>query len=253
MNKLFTFENIVNFRDLSGLKTRDNAVVKAGRVYRSALLDFATTNDLDTLMTLAPDVVVDFRMDGEKQGEAIKLVLDSIDYQAKPIDVGNFFSPDQIAELSRLKPADIDALFVKMYQAFPERGQSQFKAVFNALMDNERVIYHCSAGKDRTGVMSYFILSVLGVAYDDIMSNYLQSNLHAEDLHQLFAAHRQKNPTGFEITEDLEKIFQKVRYVETDYLNALDKRLNDEFGGVNAYVEKVLGVNTETLKRRLLE
>ncbi|HIW07363.1 MAG TPA: tyrosine-protein phosphatase [Candidatus Ignatzschineria merdigallinarum] len=252
MSKTITFEKIVNFRDLAGLKTRDNLIVKEGHAYRSALLDFATPNDLDNLASLAPDVVVDFRMDGEKQAEAIKLLLDSINYQPKPINVGNFFSDDQVLALEKLQASDIDGLFIKMYREFPQQGKLQFKTVFNALLDNERVIYHCSAGKDRTGVMTYLILSALGVHYDDIMENYLLSNQYAESLHELFANHRAANGQDSKMSEELAKVFQKVRYVDASYLDALDQLLKREYGGVETYLEKELLVDIPALKSQLL-
>lgn len=252
MSKTITFEKIVNFRDLAGLKTRDNLIVKEGHAYRSALLDFATADDLDHLASLAPDVVVDFRMDGEKQGEAMKLVLDSISYQPNPINVGNFFSDDQVLALETLKSTDIDALFIKMYQEFPVQGKMQFKAVFNALLDNERVIYHCSAGKDRTGVMSYLILSALGVHYDDIMENYLQSNQYADALHQLFVNHRAAREGDAKMSEEIAKVFQKVRYVDASYLDALDQLLTANYGGVTTYLQKELLLDIPALQSRLL-
>lgn len=252
MSRTFNFEKIVNFRSLSGLSTRDNAEITDGHIFRSALLDFATPDDMDLLTSIAPDVVVDFRMSGEKQGEAIKLILNSLDYQEMPIDVGNFFSPDQIEAIGRLKPSDIDDLFVQMYQQIPVAGEKQFKAVFDAIMQNERVIYHCSAGKDRTGVMSYLILSALNVSYDDIMANYLESNNYAEPLHQLFADHRGDKFMGVEMSDDLEKVFQKVRYVEPQYLDSLDKTLTENYGGTLSYIQNVLQVDVELLKQRLL-
>ena len=252
MSKTFTFEKIVNFRDLAGLKTQDNAIVKEGRVYRSALLDFATSNDLDSLASIAPDVVVDFRTEGEKQGEVIQLALDSINYQPKPINVGNFFSDDKVSALEALKASDIDALFIKMYQEFPIQGKLQFKTVFDALLGNERTIYHCSAGKDRTGAMSYLILSALGVHYDDIMENYLQSNQYADSLHALFVSHRASSGKNTQMSEELAKVFKKVRYVDVTYLDALDRLLMNEYGGVISYIEKELSVDISALKARLL-
>lgn len=254
MSRAFNFEKIVNFRGLSGLRTRDNAAIKEGRVYRSALLDFATPEDMDLLVNLAPDVVVDFRTEGEKQIERMKLVLTSIDYQEMPIEVGNFFSADQVAMLERLKPSDLDDLFVKMYQEFPIQGQMQFKAVFDAVTDNEKVIYHCSAGKDRTGVMSYLLLSALDVSYDDIMANYLESNLYAEPLHQLFSENRGEGKfMGRDITPELEKVFYKIRHVEPAYLDSLDKVMVAHYGGVLGYIDNVLKVDRERLKALLLD
>ena len=253
MGQLFNFEKIVNFRSFTGLKTAENAEIREGRIYRSALLDFATSSDMDLLQSLAPDVVIDFRLEGEKQGEGVKLALDSISYQAKPIDVGNFFSPDQIAALGQFKSEDISSLFEKMYQEFPSCGAVQFKTVFDAILANERVVYHCSAGKDRTGVMSYLILSVLGVPYDDIMENYLESNRYAEALHQLFREHRSIMMPHLTISGELEALFKKIRYVTPEYLDVLDKTLVENYGGVIPYVKKVLKVDVEQLKKVLLK
>lgn len=253
MSRAFNFEKIVNFRSLAGIRTRENAEIKAEHIYRSALLDFATPDDMDLLVDLAPDVVIDFRTDGEKQTELIKMMLTSIDYQARSIEVGNFFSKDQIEMLGQLKADDLDALFIKMYQEFPICGQSQFKAVFDAIADNERVIYHCSAGKDRTGVMSYLILSALDVPYDDIMENYLESNLYAEPLHQLFSENRDDDKLmGIIMTPELEKVFHKIRYVAPAYLDSLNKMMVTEHGGVQGYIDNVLKVDREKLKARLL-
>lgn len=252
MSDTLSFEKIVNFRSLGGLKTQDNAEIVENKIYRSALLDFATETDMNQLMSIAPDVVVDFRMDGEKVAESMKLTLSDIDYQPMPINVGNFFSSDQMSALAKLQPADIDALFIKMYQQLPTSAQTQFKAVFNAILRNERVIYHCSAGKDRTGIMSYLILSVLGVSYDDIMANYLESNTYAKSLHQLFSTHRNKKLEGLEMTADLEAVFEKVQYVEPIYLDSLNDLFKAEYGGPNRYVEQVLGIDIDLFRKRLL-
>ncbi len=253
MDSAINFENIVNFRSFSEIKTSNNSAIKADSVYRSALLDFATPQDLDQLINIAPDVVFDFRMSEEKHQEQLKLLASMISYQAKPIDVGNFFTKDEIKKLTQLTEQEIDQIFIEMYQAFPQKGASQFKAVFDALLNNERVIFHCSAGKDRTGVMSYLLLSALEVHYDDIMANYLLSNKSAESLHQLFATYKSDhNHLEPNIIEALEPILRKVRYVEADYLNTLDQFLKKEYGGVHAYIEKFLKVDIKQLQHILL-
>ena len=253
MKKDFNFEQIINFRDLAGLKTQDNLTVKGHKIYRSALLDFATAHDLGTLQSISPDVVVDFRVAGEKQGEFSEMILNSLNYRAEPISVGNFFDRNQKLALETLNSENIDDLFIQMYKAFPIEGKSQFKAVFDALQNNEKVIYHCSAGKDRTGVMSYLILSALGVHYDDIMENYLESNLHADALHQLFVAHRQESTADTKIATKLVDTFHKIRFVDARYLDSLNTLLNEQYNGVIPYIETELGVNIPYLKQALLQ
>ncbi len=253
MTTQFNFENIVNFRNFSEIKTRHNHTIREDKVYRSALLDFASPQDLDQLINIAPDVVFDFRMAEEKHQEQLKLLASMISYQAQPIDVGNFFTQEEIKKLTQLTAKEIDQLFITMYQAFPEKGAAQFKTVFEALANNERVIYHCSAGKDRTGVMSYLLLSALDVHYDDIMDNYLQSNESAEALHTLFATHKkERRMLEPNLIEALEPILQKVRYVEAEYLNTLDQYLKQTYGGSIAYIEKVLQVDIARVQKYLL-
>lgn len=253
MKKDFNFEQIINFRDLAGLKTQDNLTVKGNKIYRSALLDFATARDLDTLQSISPDVVVDFRVEGEKQGEFVEMILNSLNYRAEPISVGNFFDGNQKLALETLKSENIEDLFIRMYKQFPEEGKTQFKAVFDALQNNEKVIYHCSAGKDRTGVMSYLILSALGVHYDDIMENYLESNLHADALHQLFVENRQDCRTDAKEAMKLMDTFHQIRLVDARYLDSLNTLLNDQYNGVTSYIEKELGVNIPYLRQVLLQ
>lgn len=248
-----SFEKIVNFRGFDDLKTRQNARIKCDRVFRSGLLDFATAKDLDLLVSIAPDTIIDFRMDGEKHNEKIKLRFSDLRYEPQPIEVGNFFSDDKVASLESLKATDIDRFFLKMYQLFPSCAADQFKTAFNAIVQNQRVIYHCSAGKDRTGVMSYLLLSALDVHYDDIMTNYLESNRYAEDLHQLFVENKKDDPLGVEGSGELAKVLQKVRYVDENYLNTLDQYLKTEFGGPTGYIEKVLNIDIESVKKVLLD
>ncbi|MHC5225286.1 tyrosine-protein phosphatase [Ignatzschineria sp. LJL83] len=253
MKKDFNFEQIINFRDLAGLKTQDNLTVKGNKIYRSALLDFATARDLDTLQSISPDIVVDFRVEGEKQGEFAEMVLTSLNYRAEPISVGNFFDDNQKLALETLKSENIDDLFIRMYKEFPKEGKNQFKTVFDVLQNNQKVIYHCSAGKDRTGVMSYLILSALGVHYDDIMENYLESNLYADALHQLFVENRQGCRADAKEAMKLMDTFQQIRFVDARYLDSLNTVLNEQYNGVIPYIEQELGVNIPYLKQTLLQ
>lgn len=243
------FEKIVNFRDLGGLRGVDNSLIMPDRIYRSATFDFATAADYTKLREMEIDLFIDFRVPTESKTAGEKRFSDYFNHLSQPINVGDFFSPERVKRLQEINANEAQAIFIEMYQAFPFEYQTIFQRVFSELMQNERVVYHCSAGKDRTGIMSYLVLSALGVHRDDIMANFLESNQHAEALHNLFKSAR----SGEEKSDPkLDAFYKKIREVDATYLLAAEERLNDAFGGVERYLQKELEIDLEAFRDRFL-
>ncbi len=247
----FEFEGIVNFRDLGGLKGADNGMILPGRIFRSATFDFATKKDYEKLKAMEIDLFIDFRMPTESKAANSKRQMFSQHFNRlpQPINVGDFFSPERVARLREINAEEAREIFIEMYRAFPFRYPSIFQRVFQELMTQERVVYHCSAGKDRTGITSFLVLSALGVHRDDILNNFLESNEHAEALHNLFRAARPKEER---IDPQLEAFYKKIRTVDEAYLLAAEREINAAFGNIERYLIQELGVDVEAFRRRYL-
>lgn len=171
-------ENIMNFRDLGGLNTKDGRKVKKGFFYRSARLNEASEKDIEELKALGLKQIFDYRDDFEVKYNYVDIY--SI------IDVKHAHYPSQLNndKLYKLKKSShLRKLFhkvsiddVKMTYTYLPFDNLGYKAMVKALKEEQvPFLQHCSAGKDRAGFGSALLLLILGVEYDEILKDYLKS------------------------------------------------------------------------------
>lgn len=154
-----------NFRDIGGYVTKDGHTVKWDKAFRSGAMPLLTEADYALLGQVNLGAVVDLRSIEERE-----VAPDMLDDRAGALFLANDYS---------LKP-----LFAKMaksggenmYQGMEIMLVPQFRALFNRLLANEgAVVYHCSAGQDRTGIATALIYDVLGVDRETILKDYHRS------------------------------------------------------------------------------
>ena len=194
-------EGLVNFRDLGGIKTTDGKTVKWGMLYRTAnlggqtdhgadvptVIGAATPNDITYIQSLGLKTIIDLRTDEDRQ-EYPETTWEGID--VVNIDVwgkdGNklamaYASPEIIKALGNhdYAPENVKAMITCYYKYFV-KGDAP-KAAAKAFMDfmvsnNNPVVWHCTAGKDRTGLTAAILLYALGVPEDAIQQEFLLTN-----------------------------------------------------------------------------
>ncbi len=151
-----------NFRDLGGYVTKDGRHVRWGRIYRSGALPLISPQDYALLDGLNIGSIIDLRSLEEREVAATQL-----DDATGALFIANDYS---------LKP--LMANFGKgngeyVYDGMGKMMAPQYRSIFKRLLaDDGAVMYHCSAGQDRTGIASALILSVLGVDRDTIIADY---------------------------------------------------------------------------------
>ena len=166
----------MNFRDLGGYATTDGRRVAWGRVYRSDGLHELTDADLEVLHGLGIRVVCDLRNTNEVDVDVSRFpASEDVTRLHLPIG-GEAAEAPSILELIRageIAQLGVEAV-VGIYGAMVEHGAGPFGTVVRNAADpgNHPLLFHCTAGKDRTGVTAMLILSVLGVADDDILDDY---------------------------------------------------------------------------------
>lgn len=239
-------KSIVNFRDLHGLKTQDNAAIQSGRLYRSANPSWASGEDMAYLKTLELTHIIDFRSEQEKKQDKEKLFNQEFPCVAKPIELGDLISKKILERIKTLNQDDVHNYMCDLYRAFVTDYQQPFASFLHMAEKGQTLLYHCTAGKDRTGFASMLLLSALGVDEDTIMANFLESNHYTKAIFQDSDEHAKQLGIDLEIY----KLFQNVT---PDYLYSAQKLIKQEFGGIQPYLQDTLQVDINTIRNHYLE
>lgn len=178
--RLVPLDGPQNFRDLGGYPTSHGRPVAWGRVYRSDHLSELSAADLDVLGALGVRVAVDLRGPHEHASAPSALPdggpVDRIDL---PVGDG---SVDGVPLRELVTSKAIDAFSVQdmvdLYVALLDQHADTFATVLTLVADADRqaLVFHCTAGKDRTGLAAALLLDTLGVADATILDDYELTN-----------------------------------------------------------------------------
>ncbi|TMJ32438.1 MAG: tyrosine-protein phosphatase, partial [Alphaproteobacteria bacterium] len=216
-----------------------------GVVFRSAHLGGLTDIDRTALGKLAVRTIVDLR--GVNEAAETPHLIDGLACRV----VGAHIEPG-VGEKIRGAVADGTASpFLMMqfltdhYRDYPRRCAPGFRTLFATLSDGTHrpLVFHCTAGKDRTGFASALLLTLLGVPWDDVMEDYLRTN-------DLWTGHIGRYP---ELDIDTRAAIVEAR---RPYLEAAFDVVRADFGSPEAFADKALGLDAaarERLKADLLE
>ncbi|MBZ5738374.1 tyrosine-protein phosphatase [Nocardioides mangrovi] len=148
-----------NVRDLGGLATADGRSVRAGAVFRSDYPAFAEREDGADVRRLGLRTVVDLRRGTEAAVERVPWEDHGVAYHRCPI--------------TAFEKSSWEARYAAYLQDRPETVVEAVELVLSPA--NHPVLFHCAAGKDRTGLVAALVLSVLGVPEEEIVADYALS------------------------------------------------------------------------------
>ena len=219
----------MNTRDLGGHLCKDGRTTQTGRILRSDWSGFANERDIEFLRSNNITTIIDMRTEDDI---AIKKSsfsdLDGFTYLNYPILEGS-----KVPESVEAVPGS----YMKI------ASSTSVKEIFTAIAEAETgVMYNCSAGKDRTGVITAIIFMLCGVNEDEIVSDYMLTLEYNKERFKMAAIHHPDL--------DLNIILPRESYIK-DFMGLFKK----EYGTVEGYFERI-GVSEETrekLKNKLLD
>ncbi|MFT3893284.1 MAG: tyrosine-protein phosphatase [Anaerolineales bacterium] len=167
--------------ELGGYQTVDGKTIRWGLLYRSDGLDRLTETDLRRLSAFGLERVIDFRSEYEKSLGADRLPLSGNIQQVEiPIlDASTAAVASSRDEfVKKLKSIDSTKFMLETYTGFVTQFTPEFRRFFRELesANGLPVLFHCTAGKDRTGFAAALLLRVLGVPQETVMKDYLLTN-----------------------------------------------------------------------------
>jgi protein-tyrosine phosphatase len=239
-----------NFRDLGGYLAADGKQVKWGRLYRSGALHKLTGEDYRHVEELGIKTVVDFRSTEERASEKTQWRAGDMQHLSwdYAMDYGDMARLFQNPELNG---ADMEQLMGKMYVQLLHQQKPHYRAMFERLIaSDEPLLFHCTAGKDRTGIGAALILTALGVEAKTIEADYVLSDslLDPRDLMQLPENASEKDKAMFEFFAQLpEPVIDALMGARPSYLQSAFAEMTRQSGSVDAYIERELGVDQREL------
>ena len=221
--RLFRFAHLYNVRDLGGYPTADGRYTRWRKYIRGSAEGFLAEEEKEHLYSSGVRMVVDLRHDDELRRTRSPLAgYRDIDYRHVnflggeiPVfddyrrDMGDWYR--EWLTVSGTQIAQIFAIFAR----YPEQG----------------IYFHCSIGKDRTGIITALILGLAGCAAADIVADYAESF---------------DNNRDSETYRTIAESQKRYLYSKPEYMERMLRHLDEAYGGIPAYLKQI-GLSAEEL------
>lgn len=243
-----------NFRDMGGYRTRDGRRVRHNLVFRSEGMAELTQDDLDVVRGLGIRLICDLRSERERKQLATRWPEDS------PVSTLHLnITADLRAGHGAMTRILLDSpsaegatqAMLATYRHFPIAFAGRLLQLFEQILAGTSLplVFHCAAGKDRTGFVAALLLSALDVPRDDIVEDYLLTTRRWSGprceaaLKQAFFATFGAEPPA--------SVIQPLMAVKEEYLAAAFDVIEQQYKTIDDYLEQVAGLGTE--QRRALQ
>ena len=246
-NRQVDFQDVANFRDIGGIKTFDGKTVKWGMIFRSDNLSKLRTDEFDKFSDLNIGTVYDLRTGNEIKGKKDHLPK-STRYLHTPTvkDNGDLLTQLRKKVLNgEITEEESIRLTLKLYQDNVSENLPAVKNLLHQVLFSETpVLYHCSAGKDRTGIVTALILSILHVDKQTIFDEYLLSNFYRREKIEKMLG---KAKLAKIIKPHLNlKVIENFMRVDARYLMATFDFIDQNYGGMDAFIKNELQIDKKT-------
>lgn len=241
MSRHVEFERLHNFRDLGGYRAFGGRTVRWGRLYRSDSLAKLHGADWDRFVALGVRTVVDLRYRWEIDAAGRVPEYDGLAYHNLSVEHRPY---DQAALAADTDPV---RFLADRYAEVAADGVKEIRQALEVVASSAGapVVIHCSAGKDRTGLVAALVLALVGAAEDDVVADFALTELAAD---RLVADWQAANPDG---------TLRWLGYgrAPAELMRLFLAELAARYGSVHAYAADQLGVDDElitALRRQLL-
>lgn len=239
----------VNFRDVGGYPTQDGRTVKWGQVYRSGAINHLSAEGVADLSKLGLRLVYDLRSADEQPDNP-----DQLPDNPRPRYIHSPLNdPSKINRVRALwalyaqRDKISDLLLDGYVRVAIDKNALVLGSILRSLADGENrpILVHCTAGKDRTGIVIALLLSLLGVPEELIVADYALSNLW----HAHFA---ERVNTDLAILKRLRLTAEDISPIliaNPDTLKAMFAHIRQKYGSVTTYVTDFAGLDVATIER----
>jgi len=239
-------EGSINLRDMGGYASRTGGRVKHGMLYRSGGMASLSEAGQAQIRALGIHTICDFRRTSERERFPTLWWKDSATvYWTRDHEDASGVLGELIADDSSTPETMRDAM-IAIYLEIPVEHAASYREMFDRLLAGHvPLLFNCAAGKDRTGVAGVLLLHALDVPRETIIEDYLLTNQAALALDN----RQRRDPARAAKIAAYPELFQPLLTADTAYLDALFGVLDARYGGIDGYLETVLGVDADARAR----
>jgi protein-tyrosine phosphatase len=248
-SRWIALSGVRNFRDLGGYRAFDRRTIRRGLLYRSANLHNLTDKDLQRLDRLSLKRVVDFRADFEKTSEPDRLPMDS-NIQVLEIPILDTSTDVALSLEQQIKAGKVDdinptKLLIDANIQLATEFTPQYRRFIHEVLaaNGQPILFHCTAGKDRTGFAAAILLRILDVPLETVMFDYLLSN-------QYYFKPLRRNLIIIALAKGLKtaRVVAGFLEVKASFLSTAFETINWQYGSFDEYVRQGLGFTQEQVE-----
>jgi len=243
-------QGAANFRDLGGYETKDGKHVKWDEIYRSA--DISKLTDADLLVLQDRKITYDVDLRGIRESAMAPDRLNpGTNYVLCSAGSNNLGAMMKGLYTAKGKKAG-DSLIMQFYTNTDSLAL-RYKPFFDKLLDlpsGQSLVFHCTAGKDRTGIAAALLLYALGVPYDTIIKDYEATNYYRKGENEKAMAQMVK------YTHADEEVAKAMMAAKKEYLDGTFDAIKKQYGSIDNYLKTQIGLDDEKialLKKKFLE
>jgi protein-tyrosine phosphatase len=249
-----TLEGTFNFRDLGGMMTEDGRRIKQGMLFRSGNLSLLTAADIEALKGLGIKTICDLR-DHDEVTNHPDPAMEGVKWNHIPL-MNDEAAVRQAGDIIKFEDKLINSkpgeMLLNMNREMVGKTVA-FEKIFRILLQEpgKPLLFHCMAGKDRTGAVAALILSALGVSRELIEADYLYTNNALDVMEKSF------EKIGYAFPEHIDRDVVLAMYeARVEYIRAFFDEIEEKYGNVETYLVTGVGLEQEAirkLKEALLE
>ncbi|WP_129044529.1 tyrosine-protein phosphatase [Companilactobacillus metriopterae] len=242
MKRILNIPGAINLRELGDYQTKDGKTIKKNKLLRSGDISRLDDDSLNFLKNYGLKYVVDLRSDQEQltspdvETDFYKIFYDSV----YPLQ-GN---GDKLASALNNTPSYLGNIYQSVI--LDKKGQQAYSYLFDLLLkndqENQALLFHCAAGKDRTGIAAMLILRALGVDSETITRDYLLTNLMYSDTATIAKLLNDEHGN-----EDISKM--NMTKADWDSFRSVFDAIDHYYGSFEEYLDKALNINQNKLNK----
>ncbi|GBE79887.1 protein-tyrosine phosphatase-like protein [Sparassis latifolia] len=243
-----TISGVCNIRDLGSYATvHPGLMTKPRFLFRSAEISSITEEGMQQLKQLGITKVFDLRSDTEIEKYHTPCPnIEGIEVLRVPVFKKEDYSPEMMAKRFELYSSGRTAAFMELYSQILEHGGFAFGEILRHVRDrpNEGCIVHCTAGKDRTGVIAAILLKLAGVVDQTIAEDYALTRVGREPDRPMVMARLAKIPF---FASDRSKALNMLSS-RAETMLAFLALLHEKYGGVENYLKQYVRLSNEDIE-----